>query len=347
MCDFFNLYLSDRVQSVRYAGYTSEPLQVTSGVPEGSVIGPLLFVIFINDLLTSLPANTVMAYADDVTLVAYGQSEAEAAGALQVLLNCVNEWSTRNALFVNTNKSKWMLMSSVLKHSAASTATTDTCQRTTLKFSTVPLERVDTVRLLGVQHTDTSSWNAHISTVCKKINCMLGAIRRAGRCANANVRHRLFSVFVMPRLLYCLPVWGNCNETSSHMVNNTLKRALRTITGDSSANFSKPFYNSYGLLPFRLQLQLSNVRLVHRLLHSGSLCTQDNKCALYLHSGRSTCSCSSYKLNLVKVKKSTNTLCFPVGAAKHWNKLPFNVSSIMSFNHFQTAVVNFILNALM
>ena len=87
VCNFFNSYLSDRVQSVRYAGYTSEPLQVTSGVPESIVIGPLLFVIYITDLLTSLPANTVMAYADDVTLVAYGQSEAKAAGALQVLLN--------------------------------------------------------------------------------------------------------------------------------------------------------------------------------------------------------------------------------------------------------------------
>ena len=156
MCDFFNSYLSDRVQSVHYAGYTSEPLQVTSGVPEGSVIGPLLFVIYINDLI-SLPANTVMAYADDVTLVAYGQSEAEAAGALQVLLNCVNEWLTRNALLVNSDKSKWMLISPVLKRSTASTATTDTCQRSTLKFSTVPLKRVDTVRLLGVQHTDSLS----------------------------------------------------------------------------------------------------------------------------------------------------------------------------------------------
>ena len=239
-----------------------------------------------------------------------------------------------------------MLISPVLKRSTASTATTDTCQRTTLKFSTVPLERVDTVRLLGVQHTDTLSWIAHISTVCKKVNCMLGAIRRADRCANANVRQRLFSVFAMPRLLYCLPVWGNCNETSSHMVNNTLMRALRTITGDSSVNFSKLFYNSYGLLPFRLQLQLSNVRLVHRLFHSGSLCTLDNKFALCLRSGRSTRSCLSYKLKLVKVKKSVNTLCFPAGAAKYWNKLPFKVSSIMSFNRFQKAVFNFILNAL-
>ena len=150
----------------------------------------------------------------------------------------------------------------------------------------------------------------------------------------------------LPRLLYCLPVWGNCNETSARIVNNTLKKALRTITGDSTPNLDKAAYDAFGLLPFRSQLQLSNVRLVHRLLHSGTLCTQDNKFTLCVLNGRDTRSSTSYKLKLIKVRKSANKLCFPFGAAKHWNELPFNVSSIVCFNRFHTAVANFILNTL-
>ena len=83
-CDWFKSYLLNRTQSVRYAGHTSQPLPLSSRVPDGSVISPVMFLMYINDLLTSLPHNCI-AYADDVTLVTYGDSKAEAVTSLQDL----------------------------------------------------------------------------------------------------------------------------------------------------------------------------------------------------------------------------------------------------------------------
>ena len=103
-CDWFKSYLSNRTQSVRYVGHTSQPLPVSSGVPEGSVISPVMFLIYINDLLTSLPYNCV-AYADDVTLVAYDDSEAEAVTSLQGLVDIISTWFANNCLRLSTTKS--------------------------------------------------------------------------------------------------------------------------------------------------------------------------------------------------------------------------------------------------
>ena len=103
-CDWFKSYLSNRTQSVRYAGHTSQPLPVSSGVPEGSVISPVMFLIYIYDLLTSL-SNNCIAHADDVTLVAYGDSEAEAVTSLQGLVDIISTWSANNCLRLSTTKS--------------------------------------------------------------------------------------------------------------------------------------------------------------------------------------------------------------------------------------------------
>ena len=75
--------------------------------------------------------------------------------------------------------------------------------------------------MLSVMLTDTLTWNLHVDTLCKVSN-MLGTIRRAGNCVNANVRHGLFDAFVKPRMLYCLPVWGNYCEMSSKKLDRTL-----------------------------------------------------------------------------------------------------------------------------
>ena len=115
---WFRSYLSDRLQSVRYTGYVSQDLGVPSGVPQGCVFGPLFFEMYINDLLTSLPEYSSLAYADNVILVVTGKSEAAATEALHVLVNSVAAWSASNGLRINLIKCMWMTITLSLRCTA-------------------------------------------------------------------------------------------------------------------------------------------------------------------------------------------------------------------------------------
>ena len=226
-CSWFQSYLSNHTQSVRYAGSISDPLLMDTGLPQGSNLAPLMFIIYINDLLLSLPSHCTLAYADDITLIAQSSTESDAIATLQMLVDIVISWCTANNLCVNTSKSVWLLISPKLFKPTTTPSTSVNVQQPLLPSSDI--NRVSSIHLLGVQLTDNLCWNYHIDMTCKKIRNRLGAIRRSSNIANANVRHRLIAAYVMPRMLYCLPIWRNCSSLSANRLNRALKRSLCAI----------------------------------------------------------------------------------------------------------------------
>ena len=168
-----------------------------------------------------------------------------------MLVNTVKSWSTANNLCVNTSKSVWLLISPQLIKPTTTPSTSVNVQQPLLPSSDI--NRVSLIRLLGVQLTDNLGWNYHIDMTCKK---MLGSIRRASNIASANVRHRLIAAYIMPRMLYCLPIWGNCSSLSANRLNRTLKRSLCAIKRVSSVEFTRLDFEAYGLMPYEFLLRL-------------------------------------------------------------------------------------------
>ena len=153
ICD----YLRGREQRVILNGVSSRPKSVLSGVPQGSVLGPLLFTIYINDLADLHLSSKLVLYADDILLYRSIETSAD-YNLIQEDVNNIEQWMVNNSLTLNTAKCKQMLITRTKTH-----------HQHQLYLSDQPLEQVQNYKYLGVTITSNLSWSDHIQSVASKV----------------------------------------------------------------------------------------------------------------------------------------------------------------------------------
>ena len=158
---WFKAYLTDRTQSICVNGVISEPQPILFGVPQGSVLGPLLFIMYINDLPLSIRHCDIELYAED-TLLYFASNDTNTIEAKMTSdLENVIQWLHSNFLVLNLSKTKIMLVGTHLRLA--------TVQDFKIKANEVNIERVDQFKYLGVLMDQNLSWNDHISYIGRKI----------------------------------------------------------------------------------------------------------------------------------------------------------------------------------
>ena len=213
-------YLTGRLQVVVVDGVSSQSVPVVSGVPQGSVLGPLLFLLYIDDITNiQLPCESNMVlYADDILL--YRQISAD--DDYQHLQHCVNllsSWCSRNHLTFNSNKCKCMVFSR--RHSRA-------IKFPSLCLGSTPLELVHSYKYLGVTLTSDLSWSEHIQSICVKSKKLIGLLYRRfyGNADPATILI-LYCTLVRPHLEYACQVWSPYTQRDKDLLENVQKFALR------------------------------------------------------------------------------------------------------------------------
>jgi len=227
-------YSSDRIQRVVVNDSTSEPFKVTSGVPQGSPLGPLLFNLFINDLPTVLQHCSIFMFADDVKICRSYNNLADQS-LIQEDLNRFSNWCRNNCLTLNLSKCKVMTFS---WRSAI---------RGSYTLNGVELENVNEFRDLGVLMDPKLKFNCHINAIVCKARSMLGFIKRWSKEFNdPYVTKLLFTSLVRPILEYASPVWDPRYTVHSDSIESVQKQfllfALRHLRWDPS--MALPSYES-------------------------------------------------------------------------------------------------------
>ena len=321
---FFKSYLLDRSQRVRYGGVLSEPMNISHGVPEGSVLGPHLFNLYINSVFESLPTESVVAYADDITIVTHGDTAAEANNNMQNLLLVIDDWAANNLMAINTSKCFNMLISPYIRKRYDSIADDS---RVTL--GSVTLTSVTSMRILGVDFCNNLSWVAHSNKVRQKMNCMIGVLKRCGRTTSTSVRLQIYNAFIAPHLDYCLPVWGHLPKTSADAVEHCLVRMLRYILRNPSAEFTHSTCKEMGLRTFQHAVTM---RCSDRILDGIQQGTLDNILFIDNHakpiSSPNTRTENANKLVVTIPKRRADDYSFQTAAPAIWNKLPNNITRL-------------------
>ena len=165
---WFESYLSNRSQRVVLSGLSSSPLPVQSGVPQGSILGPLLFIIYINSLanLHLSPGTSLILYADDILLYR-PLCPCSHTSAFQKDVDLISGWLATSGLFINPSKSSLLVISRCRKKP---------CVSITINSSTVPC--VESIKYLGVTISSDLKWNSHILNTCKSAKQKLGLLHR-------------------------------------------------------------------------------------------------------------------------------------------------------------------------
>ena len=253
--DWFVSYLHERKQYVSINGKNSCCQQLTYGVPQGSILGPLLFVIYINDLplIGSSSSINFILYADDANIIITGKTLNEIITRYTLLSSKLTEWVSSNGLLLNLTKTKYMIFTGRRRK--------DGLDKLNLSINNVAIERVSTAKFLGVLVDDKLTWHPHIVALTKKINRNMGILFKVRGIFPTHVLKLLFNSFIQSCINYCALVWGIGSKSSLNSIFIAQKKAIRLI----SPSYTNSFFNKEtGELPTHTkplfkQLELPNV----------------------------------------------------------------------------------------
>ena len=244
----FKCYLNNRFQRTRVGSFFSSWLLILKGVPQGSILGPLLFNIFINDLLTVVTKTDICNFADDNTIYSCANSLTEVILKLKDDLPIVLSWFKANQLAANPSKFQMLVL-----------GVNDSKLPISIQTANTTITSTDTVELFGISIDSKLTFSSHISSLCHRASQKIRNLNRISPYLQQNQLKLLFNSFILSTFNYAPIIWMFCSKSSCKKVDSIHKRALRTVYQD--------FTKSYEEL-----LQISGYKRIHEVHIVSLLC---------------------------------------------------------------------------
>jgi len=232
-------YLSNRTQSVSANGATSTISNVTCGVPQGSILGPLLFIIYINDMHRALLNCSVYHFADDTNLVFSNKDPSKIQRVANSELAILYDWLCANRLSLNVGKTEFTIFRP---------PSVPLANRITLTLAGTKIFESLKVKYLGIILDSRLTWKIHIDELCKKLGRTVGMLFKIRYQCNKNVLRSLYFSLFESHLSYGLPVWGCANQALIQKLFILQKKAIRAITFSDFRAHTSPIFKDTNTL---------------------------------------------------------------------------------------------------
>lgn len=232
-------YLLNREQFVQFRYTCSSFNKIKCGVPQGSILGPLLFILYINDLPNALELAKSFLFADD-TSVYYSHLDIK---NLEIILNRelanLDVWMKSNKLSVNISKTNYVIFRPRQRK-----LNINLC----LQYDNQTLIQKQCIKFLGVYIDENLSWKIHINNICKKIAKSVGIIYRSRHLLSPTTKLCLYYTLIYPYLTYCNIVWSSTYVTNLNRIYLLQKRVVRALTNSDYRAHSSPLFYQLKIL---------------------------------------------------------------------------------------------------
>ena len=232
---WFKSYLAQRKQFVSIQGESSGKLPLKYSVPQGSILGPLLFIIYINDIPNINKFAKFILYADDANIIITGSHVSEIAVIYEELVSNLVKWVSANALALNIKKTNYMLFTRARNTSFDSFKP---------KLANAPIERSSVARFLGVLVDDKLTWSNQIAAIKTKMSRFIGTVYKLKSMLPLTARLTIYNSLVQSHLNFCSLLWGTSCKSNIAKLFTAQKKAIRAIM----PGYVNYFYKE-GLLP--------------------------------------------------------------------------------------------------
>lgn len=328
--NWFCSYLSSRMQFVELGGCVSRPAPVASGVPQGSVLGPLLFLIFIDDIRCGISVP-IKLFADDCILynkIETKQDQLKLHNELLKIKHWCDEWqmelNPRKSVFMSITRKKHFL-------------------NYNYSIDNTDLLRVNEYKYLGVTFTNDLRWNTHVEKVSRKANQSLWYLRRNLASASPEIKTLAYKTLVRPVLEYAKIVWDPYTLTNSSKLDKIQRLASRFIFNKYNHSHSPTeLCRLAELPPLELRTKCDRLKFIFLIIHA--LVKVDKNKYMDVRVGECTRHRHSMHIREPSVKNDCFKFSFFPRAIKEWNQLPNSVVTMTNVCEFVKNIKSIVLD---
>ena len=302
-------YIENREQYVQIGEYKSASSLITCGVPQGSILGPKLFILYINDICKVSNILNFVVFADDTNIFCAGENLQQLLEVVSVELGKLKLWFDLNKLSLNLKKTKFMIFGN--KNIPLNTLVE-------LKINNVKLERVYENLFLGVIIDHQFSWKPHIKHVRSKVARSVGVLGKAKEVLNQRSLLTLYHTLIVPYLTYCVEVWGNNYVSNLNPLVTIQKRAIRIVHKVGFYEHTNDLFLRSNTLKFMDLVEFKTALLMYKVRNKSLPCN-----ILAMFREREGGYNLRWDLNLKQASAQTTrrAMCLSVCGVKIWNSL--------------------------